>query len=569
MDPYSTSATTGRSRTSLPRNSRRQWPVAVTVLASVALAIAAAVWALSRPRGGAELRKPPQRLRQTLDGAASESTPSADQQHSHIADIALIEDDGQTLWVSPTTGSPLNLAYLPHGVQMVIALRPDALASHPEGGKVLDSLGPLGRRAIQRWQQLLLVPQGVKQVVVGLAPNGNGGWHATLVAHLSGDASADEHLAAKLPDAAVMSHHGMSYRLAADWAYYIPLGTDQHFVIASDESIAEIIDLGGQPPPLRRDVASLLAHTDADRHVTIVVAPNSLFSEGRVIFGGPMAGLREPLFWFLGDELSAAAMSLHWGDNLFVELVATPTLDTSPERAARLLAERVAQIPDRVEENVVSLNPHPYGRRIVARFPAMVRKLAAYTRSAFDDRHAVLRCYLPVIAGHNLLMGAELTLAETGKDAVDDRAPANRSLSPEAGSPSVSMQSINVREKLRRVTSLVSDRDTLEAALEQLSQAIGVEIVVLGADLQAEGITKNQSFGIDLVNQPAETILVEILHRANPNKSVNEPSDERQKLVYVIASPSGGKSEQILITTRARAVERGDELPAVFRRNSR
>jgi hypothetical protein len=274
------------------------------------------------------------------------------------------------------------------------------------------------------------------------------------------------------------------------------------------------------------------------------------------MFTGQMAGLREPLFWFLGDELSAVALSLHWDENFFVELIATPTLDTTPERASRILAERLAHVPDKLEADLATLKPQPYGREILSRFPAMVRALVKYTRSGFEPDHAVLRCYLPAAAGHNLLMGAELTLAESwgGGPTV-----------AEAGPPSVQVATpTSVRERLRRPTSLRFARETLEAALDQLSRDVGVEIVIRGADLQAEGITKNQSFAIDVENKPAEEILVEIVRLANPDKTATSPSDPRQKLVFVIAAGPDG-SEQLFVTTRAAAAARGEELPAVFR----
>jgi hypothetical protein len=479
--------------------------------------------------------------------------------------VALIDDDGQTLWVSPTAGKPLNIEYLPAGVQILVALRPEALANHSELDKILASLGPIGHRALLQFQEILLVPKSVRQCVIGFVPAGDGHWRTAMVAQLTGHQTATEHLATKLPDARVETHGAANYRVVNDWAYYAPNVDRLLLVVAPRESIAEIIDLGGDPPPLRREVARLLAHTDADRHLTVIAAPNSLFSEGQALFSGRMDRLRDPLFWFLGDELGAVALSLHWNDNFFVELVAVPTLETSPERAARILAERVAQIPDHLEEFVVSLNPHPYARRVVARFPAMARKLATYTRRGFEADHALLRCYLPAIAGHNLLMGTELTLAESHtRGPVDAPMSTIRVPPAETALPSVSPRRSGVREQLRRITSLSFSRDTLEAALDQLSQEIGVEIVILGSDLQAEGITKNQLFGIDLANKPAEEILVEILRLANPDKSASGPSDERQKLVYVISSPEDGRPAQILITTRGRAAERAEELPTVF-----
>jgi hypothetical protein len=476
--------------------------------------------------------------------------------------VVLIEDDGKTLWASPTHGDPLELAFLPPGVQVVVAMRPEALAEHPEGEKILDALGPIGLRARGFLNEVLMVPMGVEHCVVGFHLSGDGNWQVALVARLTGGLTADKHLAEKLPNANVETHHGATYRLANEWAYWVPESDDGKLVVvAAPDGIKEIIELAGSPPPLRRDIERLLSHTDALRHVTALLAPHTLFNEGQTLWDGEMAPLREPLFAFLGDELSAAALSLHWDDNFFIELTSTPTLDTSPERAAQILAERVAQIPERLEEYAVGQNPHDYGRRVVARFPGMVRKLASYTRSGFDTDHAVLRCYLPVVAGHNMLMGAELTLGEAARNMRSSLVDPSQS-HPVA---EATVQSAGVAERLKRVTSLVIARDTLEGALELLSRDIGVEIVILGPDLRADGITRNQSLTVEMSNRPAGDILVEILRLANPDKTAAGPADPRQKLVYVIARPGSGPAEKIAITTRAAAAERGDVLPTAFR----
>jgi hypothetical protein len=100
--------------------------------------------------------------------------------------------------------------------------------------------------------------------------------------------------------------------------------------------------------------------------------------------------------------------------------------------------------------------------------------------------------------------------------------------------------------------------------LRQLSLDIGVPVVIRGPDLQADGITKNQSFGIDVADKPAEEVLVEILRLANPDKTATGPNDVKQKLVYVIEKREDG-GQQVLITTRAAAGSRGDSLPSAFR----
>ena len=105
---------------------------------------------------------------------------------------------------------------------------------------------------------------------------------------------------------------------------------------------------------------------------------------------------------------------MNWGDNFFLELFATPTLETLAGTGSAHLSERVAQVPGKLKSTSSNLNAQPYGRLVVARFPEMVRKLAAYTRSGFDTDHAVLRCYLPAVAGHNLAAGRR---ADAGRDA--------------------------------------------------------------------------------------------------------------------------------------------------------
>jgi hypothetical protein len=540
------------------RNRQNRWLIISGISAFLILALMIAAWDVFRSRTDT-VTVPQQKTSANSRQAAAPTDRRAQHAAHATGDIdTLVNDDGHTLWTSPTTGSPIDLSYLPPGVQIVVAIRPEAIADHPEGEKVLASLGPIGEQGIGFLDDVLKVPHGVEQCCIGVQTTNDSHWQTTIVARLTGSSTVAELLAARLPDAIEKSHGAATYRVTNEWAYWVPDNADEKLlVVAPVVLIDEIIDLEGNAPPLRREVERLLEHTDADRHFTVVIAHNFLFSEGGGLLTGKMAPLRPPLFWFLGDELSAAALSMHWDENFFVEVIAAPTLDTRPEAAARILDARVAEIPDRVENFVIGLDPHPFGRRVVARFPMMVRKLAAYSRAGVEADHAVLRCYLPAVAGHNLLMGAELTLAEA-------LAGSGSLPSVSASHATAAKNSESLRDRLRQTASLSFTRDTLEAALEQLSKQINVDIEILGADLQAEGITKNQSFGIEMDEKPAEAILVEILRLANPDKSATGPADPRQRLVYIIAPAANDRPERVIVTTRSRVAERGDELPAIF-----
>ena len=470
--------------------------------------------------------------------------------------------DTKDLWRSPTDGAPLNLGYLSPGAQLIAILRPAALLEHPDADKIRAALGPAGQRGIEAIEQATIARLGsIDQLIIGGQVTSAGNWLVTYVVHTKKEIPRDA-LVARLTNPQEKTEGGQTYWLSKNRAYYLPPnGKGKVLVVAPLDAIADIIDLAGNPPPLRRDIERLLDHTDTDRQATIIVAPNSLFSEGQSLFAGELERLSAPLFWFLGDELSGAALSMHWGDDFFLELIATPKLETTPEKASRIFAERCSQIPDKLQQYIASLAPDAYGREIGTHVPSMLRKRAEYTRSGFEPDHAVLRCYLPIAAGHNLLMAADLTLAESPGTATRI---ASADEAPSGNSTASATSAAGVRDRLAKVTSLRFSKDTLEAALEQLSQDIGVAIVIRGSDLQADGITKNQSFGIDISNKSAEQVLIEILRLANPDKEATGPTDPRQKLVYLVEQGSD-KTEQIVVTTRGRAKERRKELPAAFR----
>jgi hypothetical protein len=408
---------------------------------------------------------------------------------------ATIDDDGQTQWESPTDGPPLALRGIPPGVQAILAVRSKSLLAHPEAEKIVAALGPFGAAALREaTSRIGSSPAAVDSLFIGAQIDREGNWQTSIL-----DAANRE-----------------------------------------------------PAPPLVRDMERLLAHTDASRDVTLLVRPNFLFGEGSTLFDGPLAALREPLFWFLGDNLAAVSLSLDWGDDFFIEFVGVPTLDVPTDRMAAELKARVNAMPTQAESFVAALGPSPYSRNVITRLPVMLRTLAAYTRTSYDRDVVELRAYLPVVAGHNLLMGTELALAEARGNSAPHSAFAA------ANSPG------GVGERLKTVTSLRFPRDTLETALRMLSEDVGVSIVIRGADLQLEGITKNQSFAIDVTDRPAAEILVEILRLANPDKTSTGPNDSRQKLVYVVGPESPGGPEVVFVTTRARAADRGEALPEAF-----
>jgi hypothetical protein len=251
---------------------------------------------------------------------------------------------------------------------------------------------------------------------------------------------------------------------------------------------------------------------------------------------------------FIGENCRGAELSAHlMGDSLFLEMRLLNSFDAKPDVAADQTKQQLEKLPESVERFVVSLNAQPYGRFMLRRFPDMVKLLKEFTRVGSEDNQTVLRSYLPAAAAHNLALGAELALAENAGLAQAGTLAANNA---SGGGTGAATQS--VAERLTRKTSLNFARDTLEKALIMLAEDIGVPIEIIGGDLQLEGITKNQSFGLDERDKPANEILRNIMLKANPDG----------KLVYVIKRHDPSGEETLFITTRAAAAKRGDKLPA-------
>ena len=540
--------------------SRSPWPGIVTAISLTCLVIAFYV-VLSNRR----VYQPPQPP-QLTDSTNSSEAPPADAKPATAAAAAAaaaaeeIVDDptGSLLWASPTTGAPLSLAYVPAGTQCLIHVRPSYLTQPPEGERVLAALGPWGDAAIDRLEAVALTKLAdIEDVFISIVVTGDSRLDAVIRIELSEPLGNDE-LADRLDDATASVRNGTTYYVKHGRAWFLGdsataanQAASSLLVTAPAPLVNELIDSQGQAPLLVRDIEALLRETDRERAATIVLAPRFLAASGNDLLTAEAAPLAKALQWLLGADAGAASLSVHFDDNFFAELRAAPTLNVSPHHLATKLQERLSAAPDAVEEMILARTWHPYGRKVLARFPEMLRALARYSRAAQEDRQSLVRCYLPTRAGHNLLMAGELLLTQP---------PSNAGPAEPAGPA----QPKSIEERLATITSLTFAKETLERAIELLAEDIGSPIDINGTDLQLEGITKNQSFGIDLRRRPASEILVEVLRRANPDRSATGPADPRQKLVYVVEPGDSGGSGRIIVTTRTAAEKRGDRVAAPF-----
>jgi hypothetical protein len=449
-------------------------------------------------------------------------------------------DDGKTLWASPTAGEPLDLQLLASGAQLLLAVRPAELAADEEGQRLLGSAETMGFDGEGWLENATGLPvTELESVLLAVYPREAGEFDWSLVVRTL---RPTPDLPQRWPGAQLNPvDAGKIYQTDAR-SYFVPAGGERLFAVGKLDTIREIATASG-PPVLRRELEALLEQADRDRQVTLVVAPAYFFSAGQSVFFGAASGLATPLHQFLGDRLSALALSVHLHEgNLFLELRAAGQASVRAKALADQLLANLQKLPAEVKTATRSTNLSAYSRDVLLDLPRMIEELAAFTRADVEQGQAVLRAYLPARAAHNLALGGGLLALETGTSA-SSPAPAA------ATAPALSLD-----ESLRKSITLSFPRESLETALQQWGDAAGVTIAIQGGDLEAESITKNQSFGINELDQPAGGVLRRILLLASPEG----------KLVYVERAAAAGGSPSLVVTTRAAAARRGDAIPAEF-----
>jgi hypothetical protein len=347
----------------------------------------------------------------------------------------IVEDSGgELLWTSPTAGPPISLAFVPAGTQCLIQLRPALLAAHPECERILAALGPWGQDAAIRLRTLTGAEMAeLESLLVAVVVRADGELDVSVRAELIEPWGEDE-LTRRFGEHAKRRRGATTIQVVGDRGVFLPpsLTKDDSpsrsrtLVACRLDEAEALVDSAGAPPPMVRDLEALLDSSDAWRAATILIAPKFLAAGGSDLLEGRAAALRETIGYLADDEAGALALSAHWDDNFFLELRAAPTLDVSPLRLSALLSERLATGPSVVADFILARAWPPYGRKVIARFPDMLRKLSAYTRRAEDRKQAVLRAYLPVRAGHNLIAAVELLLSQV---------PAGAGLPPPAADP--------------------------------------------------------------------------------------------------------------------------------------
>ncbi len=476
----------------------------------------------------------------------------------------VVADDGTLPWASPTSGPPIDLAYAPPGSQMFVAFRPADILASPHGPALMQSLGPRFDALVKAWEGAAGVQLNeVDQLVLSLHENSGAAPRPSLVVWLK--TPLDEPtLLSRWGNPSPKEQSGVTTYSAKGWSFFIPSDRPGVFLMGAATEVEDVAKNPRAKPLLGREMERLLRASDSQRHVSVMFAPNFLFFDAQKLFSGDFEKLQKPVQDFLGDGLQASLASVHFGDRFFIEMRLAGTLDRDKRTLASDMQERLAQLPDQIEDYVARLVPHPYWRKLALRFPPMIRFMHRQTRIAAEDDHAVINAVLPGVAAPNLIAATELALvSQPGAAYVAEVGPAKPVIA-------------NLNELLNHKINLSFPQQSLDFAMRDVANEVRdgapnlsfpFDIKIIGKDLEMNGITQNQAIrDFEARDKPLNEVLTALVMKANPITTVKAPNETDQKLIWVVGpDPADAGKNIILITTRDAAAAKNYTLPDAFK----
>lgn len=548
------SARTIQTKTSRRRRRAAPWPTLMGFLLATAACAAGLAWLALRPAGMPAMGAAATDTAASSAPAVSDTAkPDEGGAGAEVESAPIVPREAQ--WQSPTQGKPLDLRLLPAGVQMVGVMRPRELLATAEGRKFVAGLGPLAA-----WPAALPLPDvprppteihsssgsapltavlrrtwdEVERLEMGCWEGRDGALRCAFAVESTRPYEASDWEALQL--APVADAPGCRER--DGWAWWSPAdASGKRLVVAPREEMADIVSAANQPPALRRDLEAVLADSDEQRHLNIALTRDFLTAAGEALWSGPWAKLQPPFEALLGEAWQAALVSTHLGEDWFCELRLLNRAEVPAKTVAGGLRRAIADQPTQFAERIAAAPSDPYGQPLLARVPLMLETWQRWTKVSVERRLVVARSYLPAEAAHNLAWAAQLwSAAGPGAGAMATAAPTNDAQR-------------SIAERLQEVISLKFPLTTFEDAVAIFSAQVQVPVVLVGQDLQLEGITKNQSFSLEIEGVPASSVLNQILRLASPDG----------KLTYVENRDEQGAAV-LYVTTHVAADKRGQRL---------
>ena len=317
------------------------------------------------------------------------------------------EDDGKTLWTTPTQGTNRRLRYLPPGPQMILMLNGQNLARAP-WDRVRSVAGEPANAAVDALIAISGFSIGdIEWIDLGVYSRG-GNIETAAVYYLTTGYPIDQ-LQQRWKTTGRESYNGESIHVSGSRYYYQPPGKRDIFTVGSREDTHQVIDwlgeetqLDGTTPSDARGaatpLASLVESSDDSLDLQLFFNANFIRSQRSALFSGIWAPLHAATTWLLGpgEAIQAGAVSLNLDRTFFCELRFYCSRDKRPASVAETIYDRLSNAPTILNAYLLGLRPSNYSRQTLALMPDMLRSLAplhpirsrSSARPSSDSSHA-------------------------------------------------------------------------------------------------------------------------------------------------------------------------------------
>lgn len=432
-----------------------------------------------------------------------------------------------------TAGPAINLLYVPHGMGLLVHLRPAEIwAAAPAGGNVLDCLGePLRVSLTERIQQRCLFgPEEIKEAkfcfyfgapgeaveTAGVITLAQPMKRSELIQRFTGERKSD----IELP-----------YYMGPTTSYL--LIDEQTFAFCPSAMVADWSETIKTPAITRENLLRIVRHSDRHDQLTVICEPADLRIHCESLVSRDVLRLVAPIVDWLGED----AATLSWGVRLQPlfrsRAVVLSRTSFDLDRLKRNVAENMRRLPE-VMLDVVSLwNPQSVGtKRILGRLPAMCLAVERGTQIQSEGGHAIVETRLPEIAGPNLALAARLAWRESLREA----APTQVAVTATNPKPIPT----TIAQRLAKPIDCEFRRTPLHEAIAFIATETGVKMELMGDDLMLIGVTQNLPQEFTMEQTPATVVLDRML--------------TKEGLVVVVHDTQG----RAMITSAKAAKERGE-----------
>ncbi|MEX0726289.1 MAG: zinc-ribbon domain-containing protein [Planctomycetaceae bacterium] len=438
---------------------------------------------------------------------------------------------------SPTAGEPIDMHFIPAGSRIIFHLRPADLWE--EGGlaqEVRYCLGPVAEWAEAKIREICLrEPKEIEEALICLALGSPSmPPEISAVVHLKQELKPSDFV--KMFQGKPNDEFGYKVTIANDRAFMIADESGKIFTTCPAHLAQEMVEARGRLQPTDPAIEAIVADTDRDRHFTLIFTPIDLMLAGHqeTLLPAPAQPFFTGIIDWLGEDVEALAWSVHLGEEFRSDVVIRSDAKLSVMRTQRRYQNLLDELPTNVLALVKQMNPAKVGvRKVVGRFPAMLKALQMATLISIDERHVLLSAQLPERAAPNLALGTLLTWDESTRTA----------FSADGGTESAAIAAANnddklpekVADRLKKKIDVDFRRTPLQEAFDYIADETSVKIEIDGDALKLSGYTKNMAQTYKL-NQQTGLAVIKTIFKPYPKMCL--VIDEEKKVAIITTYPA-------------------------------